>query len=95
MPPIAAPLSGDVVCAASISARSSGARTSRASRTRQIVICLFEHLDHERYPSFAAAHRAIGDYMDNFYNPLRRHSTLGYLSPDEFELRAELATMAA
>ena len=54
-----------------------------------------EHLDHERYPNFPAAHRAIEDYIDNFYNPLRRHSTLGYLSPDEFELRAELATMAA
>ena len=54
-----------------------------------------EHLDHERHSSFAAAHRAIEDYIDNFYNPLRRHSTLGYLSPDEFELRAELAAMAA
>jgi len=54
-----------------------------------------EHLGHERYPSFPAAHRGIADYIDNFYNPLRRHSTLGYLSPDEFELRAELATMAA
>lgn len=54
-----------------------------------------ERLDHERYSSFATAHQAIEDYIDRFYNPLRRHSTLGYLSPDEFELRAQLEMMAA
>jgi len=26
---------------------------------------------------------------------LRRHSTIGYLSPDEFELRAQVNRMAA
>ena len=31
--------------------------------------------------------RAISDYIENFYNPTRRHSHLGYLSPVEFELR--------
>jgi transposase InsO family protein len=29
----------------------------------------------------------IADYIDNFYNPERRHSTLDYLSPIEYELR--------
>ena len=28
---------------------------------------------------------AIADYIINFYNPTRRHSSLGYLSPEEFE----------
>jgi transposase InsO family protein len=28
---------------------------------------------------------AIFDYVEAFYNRRRRHSTLGYLSPDEFE----------
>ncbi|MGZ6576690.1 MAG: IS3 family transposase, partial [Solirubrobacteraceae bacterium] len=28
------------------------------------------------------------DYIEAFYNPTRRHSTLGYLSPAQFELRA-------
>lgn len=25
------------------------------------------------------------DYIERFYNPTRRHSTLGYLSPVQFE----------
>jgi putative transposase len=31
------------------------------------------------------------DYIERFYNPTRRHSTLGYLSPMEFEMNAKLA----
>jgi putative transposase len=30
----------------------------------------------------------VFDYVERFYNPRRRHSTLGYLSPAEFEMRA-------
>lgn len=32
----------------------------------------------------------VFDYIERFYNPTRRHSTLGYLSPMEFERQAEL-----
>lgn len=28
---------------------------------------------------------AIADYIEHFYNSARRHSALGYLTPDEFE----------
>jgi putative transposase len=28
---------------------------------------------------------AMADYIDHFYNCDRRHSSLGYLTPDEFE----------
>lgn len=34
----------------------------------------------------ASATMSIGEYIDGFYNPTRRHSTLNYLSPIEFEL---------
>ena len=34
------------------------------------------------------ARRAIFDYIEAFYNPRRRHSSIGYLSPVEFERRA-------
>ncbi len=27
---------------------------------------------------------AIADYIEHFYNPVRRHSALGYLTPNEF-----------
>ena len=31
------------------------------------------------------ARLAVFDYIETFYNPRRRHSALGYLSPDEYE----------
>lgn len=33
----------------------------------------------------------VFDYIERFYNPRRRHSTLGYLSPMEFERQAKRA----
>lgn len=33
----------------------------------------------------------VFDYIEHFYNPRRRHSKLGYLSPMEFEAKAGLA----
>ena len=33
----------------------------------------------------------VFDYIECFYNPKRRHSTIGYLSPMEFERQAGLA----
>jgi putative transposase len=33
----------------------------------------------------------VFDYIECFYNPRRRHSTLGYLSPVELEEQAMLA----
>jgi len=28
---------------------------------------------------------AMAEYIEDFYNPARRHSSLGYLTPNEFE----------
>ena len=50
-----------------------------------------ELVDHERSPTRAVAVASIGDYIDNFYNLTRRHSTLNYMSPIEFELKTQLA----
>src|SRR5271169_1650246 len=33
----------------------------------------------------------VFDYIECFYNPKRRHSTIGYLSPVQFEMQAGLA----
>jgi putative transposase len=33
----------------------------------------------------------VFDYVERFYNPRRRHSTISYMSPAEYERAAELA----
>lgn len=33
----------------------------------------------------------VFDYIERFYNPVRRHSTLGYISPIDFEKQMQLA----
>jgi len=55
----------------------------------------FELLDRVTFATRAQARRAIGDYIDGFYNISRRHSTINYLSPIEFELRHTAAREAA
>jgi hypothetical protein len=42
----------------------------------------------ERFPSYSDAKMASFDYVEVFYNQRRRHSTLGQISPAEFEKRA-------
>lgn len=43
------------------------------------------------YRSRDQARADVFDYIERFYNPTRRHSTLGYLSPIEFERQAGVA----
>jgi transposase InsO family protein len=45
----------------------------------------------ERFESYAHAKEALFDYIEVFYNQRRRHSTLGQISPAEFERRAAYA----
>jgi transposase InsO family protein len=37
------------------------------------------------YESHEQATRGVVDYIDRFYNRIRRHSSLGYVSPIAFE----------
>jgi len=37
------------------------------------------------YRTRTQARTDVFDYIERFYNPVRRHSTLGYVSPLEFE----------
>jgi putative transposase len=46
-----------------------------------------ELLDRERFKTPAQARSAVFAFIEGFYNPRRRHSALGYLSPAQFERR--------
>jgi putative transposase len=43
---------------------------------------------HERYKTRDEARKSVFDYIEVFYNRYRRHSFLGYKSPEQFELLA-------
>jgi putative transposase len=47
-----------------------------------------ELLDRERFPTPAVARVAVFDFIEGWYNPRRRHSALGYLSPRDYEQQA-------
>lgn len=51
-----------------------------------------ELLHRHRFLSREAARMAIFDYVEGFYNRIRRHSSLGYLSPSEYEQATMEAT---
>ena len=54
-----------------------------------------ELIDRSSWTTRADARLAVFDYIEAFYNPRRRHSALGYLSPAEFERRYRPDTTAA
>jgi putative transposase len=46
-----------------------------------------EWIKRHRYESRDQARLSIFRYIETFYNPRRRHSSLGGISPDEYENR--------
>ena len=54
-----------------------------------------ELIEREAYATHDAVVAAIAKYIEHFYNPRRRHSHLGHVSPIEFELKAQVAALAA
>ena len=50
-----------------------------------------ERTGNKKYRTRDQAKADVFDYIERFYNSKRRHSTIGYLSPMEFERRAGLA----
>ena len=50
-----------------------------------------ERVRRKTYRTRDEARADVFDYIERFYNPKRRHSTIGYLSPMEFESPVGLA----
>ncbi len=44
-----------------------------------------ERTNRKNYRTRDEARADMFDYIERFYNPRRRHSTLGYLSPVDYE----------
>ena len=53
-----------------------------------------ELLDRRRFKTQAEARIAVFEFIEGFYNPRRRHSSLGYLSPIKFECQFVETTLA-
>lgn len=49
----------------------------------EMLLCTVE--DESGYEDFADALRQSGRFLDDVYNANRIHSSLGYLTPNEFE----------
>ena len=54
-----------------------------------------ELIDRSTWTDHAEARTAVFDWIERFYNRSRIHSSLGYLSPDEFERRYRPGTIVA
>ena len=56
-----------------------------------------KELIHTRpWPDLKTLRAATIDWIENYFNPIRRHSTLGYLTPREYELGfREISQLAA
>jgi len=50
-----------------------------------------ELLDRHRFRSRQNARRAVFEFIEGWYNPYRRHSSLGYASPVRYEMAHEQA----
>ena len=71
-------------------------RRSGTVRDNAAMESFFSSLKTERvaskvYRTRDEARADVFDYIERFYNPRRRHSTLGYLSPIAFEEQEALA----
>lgn len=54
----------------------------------------YEWTNHERFANLEEARLSVFKYIETFYNSVRIHETLGYLSPDAFEAENAPAVVA-
>ncbi len=56
---------------------------------------LFDQQPHGRFETRREAKLAVFDYLETFYNPRRRHSSIGQVSPARYETEHTAETAAA
>jgi putative transposase len=79
-------------CLGSSHVSANGPRTmARAAMESFFSSLKTERIGKKTYRTRDAARADVFDYIERFYNTVRRHSTIGYLSPVEFERKAGLA----
>lgn len=54
-----------------------------------------ELIDRQSWPTIAVVRRAVFSYIEGWYNTRRLHSSLGYLSPAEYEMLIHYQAVAA
>lgn len=54
----------------------------------------YEWTNHQSFENLPHARLSVFKYIETFYNPVRLHQTLGYLSPNHFEAEHAPATAA-
>ncbi|GAA0440319.1 hypothetical protein Aca07nite_47760 [Actinoplanes capillaceus] len=59
--------------------------TPRIRRLNRPITIKTELIHRQAWPTRKAAHQAVFEYIEGWYNTRRRHSTLGYLSPAAYE----------
>ena len=66
-------------------------RTQWAGATlNDTLLQITERIERKTYRTRNEARADVFDYIERFYNATRRHSTIGYLSPVEFERKVGL-----
>jgi putative transposase len=55
----------------------------------------WELIERSQWSTRAQAGRAVVEYVEGWYNPERRHSSLGYRSPAQYEAQLTLTPRAA
>ncbi len=56
-----------------------------AARERFLWSLKHEWTNHERFANLEEARLSVFKYIETFYNPVRLHQTLGYVSPNQYE----------
>ena len=69
----------------------SRSRNVRENAAMGLLLVVEDRTTRRMYRTRDYAKADVFDYIERFFNPKRRHSTIGYLSPMEFERQAGLA----